>query len=90
MKSELTIDQYGTKVWKLPNGIWHREDGPAVVYPNGFKCWYINGLRHREDGSAIEYGNGIKKWYLSGIEYTEQEYKYKTRSRKLKLLFHTL
>jgi hypothetical protein len=86
MKSELTIDQYGTKVWKLPNGICHREDGPAIEYFDGDKFWYINGLRHREDGPAVVYPNGFKCWYLSGIEYTEQEYKYKTRSRKLKQL----
>jgi hypothetical protein len=86
MKSELTIDQYGTKVWKLPNGIWHREDGPAVVYPNGFKCWYINGLRHRENGPSIENGNGIKRWYINGVSYTEQEYKQEMMSKKLKLL----
>jgi hypothetical protein len=27
MKSKLTINQDGTKEWKLPNGIRHREDG---------------------------------------------------------------
>jgi hypothetical protein len=86
MKSELTIDQYGTKVWKLPNGICHREDGPAIEYFDGDKFWYINGELHREDGPAVVYPNGFKCWYLSGIEYTEQEYKYKTRSRKLKQL----
>ena len=36
------------------------------VYPNGFKCWYLNGKRHREDGPAIE----GKRW-LNG-SYTEK------------------
>ena len=63
MKSKLTIDQYGTKRWRLPNGNLHREDGPAVEHIDGYRGWYINGK-----------------------EYTEQEYKYKTRSRKLKKL----
>jgi hypothetical protein len=67
----------------------HREDSPAVEWNSG-KQWYLNGKLHRENGPAIEYGNGIKKWYINGVSYTEQEYKYKTRSRKLKLLFHTL
>jgi hypothetical protein len=63
MKPKLTIDDYGYEEWKLPNGKFHREDGPA-----------------------IEYSNGSKYWYLNGISYTEQEYKKKMRSRKLKLL----
>ena len=21
----------------------HREDGPAIIYPNGYKVWYRNG-----------------------------------------------
>jgi hypothetical protein len=65
MKPKLTIDDYGYEEWKLPNGKFHREDGPA-----------------------IEYSNGSKHWYLNGISYTEQEYKYKTRFSKLKLLLH--
>jgi hypothetical protein len=63
MKSKLTIDQYGTKYWRLPNGNLHREDGPAIEFPSGIKIWYING-----------------------IIYTEQEYKYEMRSKKLKQL----
>jgi hypothetical protein len=109
MKSKLTIDEHGTKVWKLPsgdlhrkdslaiefvngskvwflNGKYHREDGPAIECPNGEKWWYINGLLHREDGPAVEYPNGSKHWYINAKKYTEQEYKYKMRSIKLKKL----
>ena len=87
MESKLTIDQYGTKIWRNPNsGVWHREDGPGIEYVGGSKHWYLNGIRHREDNPAIEYINGDKEWWLNGIKYTEQEYKHKTRSRKLKLL----
>jgi len=90
MKSKLTIDQYGTKRWRLPNGNLHREDGPAVEYSNGSRqWWYLNGQLHREDGPAVEYTNGYKVWWLNGIEYTESsEYKCEMRSRKLKLLLH--
>ena len=86
MKSELTIDEDGTKEWKLPNSDYHREDSPAIEFIDGDKFWYINGLRHREDGPAIEYISGNKRWYINDREYTEQEYKYKIRSIKLKLL----
>jgi len=83
MKPKLTIDEYGTKEWKLPPGKHHREDGPAIEYSDGDKWWYINGLLHRENGPAIECANGIKKWFLYGVSYTEQEYKLKIRSIKL-------
>jgi len=80
------INKNGAKVWKLPNGNLHREDGPAVEYSNGDKSWYINGKWHRENGPAIEYYNGGKEWWINDIQYTEQEYKIEMRSRKLKLL----
>ena len=63
MKPKLTVYDNGDKVWKLPSGDLHREDGPAIEFLSGFKIWWING-----------------------IQYTEQDYKYKTRSIKLKLL----
>jgi hypothetical protein len=43
--------------------ILHREDGPAIEYSEGDKCWYQNNKRHREDGPAIEFSTGTKCWY---------------------------
>ena len=63
MESKLTTDENGTKIWKLPNGLLHREDGPAVEHSNGNNYWWING-----------------------VSYTEQQYKYETRSVKLEKL----
>jgi hypothetical protein len=83
MKSELTINEDGTKEWKLPNGELHREDAPGVEYIGGNKYWYINGKLHRENGPAIEYRYGDKEWYINGTKYTEQEYKIEMRSIKL-------
>lgn len=54
------------KYWTL-NGDYHREDGPAVVWHNGYKGWYLNGKFHREDGPAIEYTDGRKSWYRRKI-----------------------
>jgi len=34
----------GTKYWRLKNGTRHRLDGPAVVYADGSKGWYINDV----------------------------------------------
>jgi hypothetical protein len=51
--------------------IFHREDGPAIEYANGYKAWYLNGKRHREDGPAIEYASGSKAWWLNGKRHRE-------------------
>jgi len=63
-KPELIVDKYGNKQWYL-NGKIHREDGPAIEYPDGTKEWYFNGKLHREDGPALEYPNGSKLWYVN-------------------------
>ena len=60
--------------WLL-NGNFHREDGPAVEYPTGYKSWWINGKRHREDGPAVICYNGDKYWYLHNKKLTEAEHK---------------
>lgn len=59
------------KSYRNENGVLHREDGPAVMSPDGDKHWYLNGQRHREDGPAIEYSNGDKKWYINGQLHRE-------------------
>jgi hypothetical protein len=70
-ESVRTIDSDGIIKWKSPNGILHREDGPAVEHPYAYKSWYINGKRHREDGPAVEYSNGDKEWYINGEIHRE-------------------
>ena len=71
-KSKMEIDQYGTKIWISSNGDFHREDGPAVKYINGYKAWHLYGKRHRKNGPAIEYSNGDKFWYLNDRLYKIQ------------------
>ncbi len=34
----------GVKEWYL-DGKLHREDGPAIEYPDGSKEWFLNGIR---------------------------------------------
>ena len=47
----------------------HRDEGPAIEYSDGTKCWYRNGLLHREDGPAVIYHNGTRKWLLNGMPH---------------------
>ena len=86
MKSKLIIDERGTKMWRLPNGSFHREDGPAIEWGSESKEWWLNGELHREDGPAIEDSYGDKEWYINGKQYSEEEYKYEMRSKKLEKL----
>jgi hypothetical protein len=65
MKNGLEVDSHGNK-WYWKDNLLHREDGPAVEYPDGYKAYIQNGLYHREDGPAIIQENGIKNWYLIG------------------------
>ena len=30
----------------MAEGKWHREDGPAIEYPNGTKEWWLNGIQY--------------------------------------------
>ena len=59
------------RTWYNQNGHRHREDGPAIEYPDGQAAWYLNDRLHREDGPAIEHGTGDKHWYLNGKRHRE-------------------
>lgn len=70
MKVYKEIHDEGTKnertLWFNEDKHLHREDGPAVIYKNGYKEWRINGLYHREDGPAVTRYDGAKYWYKNG------------------------
>ena len=54
------------QVYRNKRGQFHREDGPAVIYPDGEQHWYIHGQLHREDGPAIIFADGSRFWYING------------------------
>ena len=68
-KYYVTVDEEGTTCWykDAKRTILHRENGPAVVFINGYKEWYQNGLLHRTDGPAIEFADDTKQWYQNGL-----------------------
>ena len=45
------IDEQGTKHYYSDREmkIFHREDGPAFEYVDGYKAWFINGKRLTEE-----------------------------------------
>ncbi len=64
-RSGPTKDAAGVRRW-YQNEQLHREDGPAVEYPDGTAYWYRHGRKHREDGPAVSYAGGQKEWHLNG------------------------
>ncbi len=51
----------------VKNGVFHREDGPAVIQLNGTIIWCLDGKKHREGGPAVESVSGYKAWYKNGV-----------------------
>ncbi len=64
-KFEHIIDEDGVERY-FKDGKYHREDGPAIKYPNGTGDWYLNGELHRVDGPAVKWSDGSEFWYLNG------------------------
>lgn len=64
------------------DGATHNRNGPAKVWINGTKEYYINGYRHREDGPARVWANGRKEWYLNGVYFPEEEWKFEVEKIK--------
>ena len=67
----VTTTSAGTKIWNDHDGNIHRLDGPAVIWVDGYKEWWVNGRHHRLDGPAIEWHDGRMSWYVNGIYYTD-------------------
>lgn len=74
MKSCKRVDKHGTIEWRNKHNQWHREDGPAIIYPTGHLRWYQFNQLHREDGPARIDSDGKVFWYLRGLQYSFGEY----------------
>jgi hypothetical protein len=69
--SILTVSRDGIKTWRDNRGHYHRDDGPALEYPNGTKIWYRHGRTHRDDGPAMEWADGTKAWFRNGERHRD-------------------
>ena len=69
----IKIDEHGAKFYYSDKEmtVFHREDGPAVEWADGYKAWCINNKLHREDGPAIERVDGTRCWYVDGTRHRE-------------------
>jgi len=51
----------GTQIW-VENGVVHREDGPAVIFPDAVVRWYVRGKEISRAVNTMFYDN---KWPLA-------------------------
>jgi hypothetical protein len=47
LKKTVKVFDNGDREWYL-NDLRHREDGPAVEYPDGDRYWYLNDIEYTE------------------------------------------
>lgn len=74
---------HGIEYWQLPDGRFHREDGPAVVQRKaGYRAYYIEGKRHRLDGPACVYDDGREAWVVNDVDITGIQ-KYLSSTKKI-------
>lgn len=46
--------------------VYHRDNGPAYIVPNG-EVWYMqHGIFHRESSPALITSDGVKEYFIKG------------------------
>ena len=65
------IDKNGNTLYYNEQGQFHREDGPAVVWADGRKEYWIDDELHRVDGPAVVCADGDKYWFKHGQKHRE-------------------
>jgi len=75
-KETLTVEKSkrGTITYRNADGDRHNPHGPAVVWANGHKFYYINGERHNANGPAAVYADGHKAYYINDKLLTKAEF----------------
>lgn len=58
----------GTNSWFF-DGLLHRDNAPAIEYPDGAKSWYQFGKLHRIGGPAHEGATIHEQWYQCGAKH---------------------
>ena len=71
------LDKYDSgDIWyfKKDTAIFHNPYGPAIIYKDRAKFYYINNKLHRLDGPAIIHYNGEEEYYINGKYLTKEEF----------------
>jgi hypothetical protein len=66
-KETLTVetDEDGTIRYRNADGERHNPYGPAVVWKDGHKFYYINGKLHNPNGPAIVWPDGGQEYWIN-------------------------
>ena len=67
----ISIEIKSNSITICKNGVFHRDDGPAVIYSSGSKAWYKYGKLHRDDGPAIIDIDSYRAWYKNGKRHRD-------------------
>jgi hypothetical protein len=61
---------------KMVSGVFthHNPTGPAIVFDNGDKSYWIDGLLHNTEGPAIVRVNGENLYFVKGKSYSEKQF----------------
>lgn len=70
----------------------HREDGPAIMYSDGYQEWRSYGALHRKDGPArIDPVDNTQDWYVMGKRVTSYaEYQRLSKCSDADIIFFKL
>ena len=63
--SKATVTAQIRAEWYV-NGMLHRIDGPAVVYPDGTVEWLAEGVK-LDEGKVLEAEDRMKAWWEDGV-----------------------
>jgi hypothetical protein len=63
--------EFDDGIISFQNGEVHQENGPAIVWKNGQRDWFLNGKRHRIDGPAVIEQNGKTEWWVNDKRHRE-------------------
>ena len=76
-KETLTVetDEYGRITYRNASGQLHNPNGPAIIWADGSKFYWINGKRHNPNGPAMVYADGRKEYYINGKKLSEAKFK---------------
>lgn len=70
------VDEIKSENIILPSnlGTLHRLDGPAVIWEDGDKEYWVNGKLHRLDGPAMElHSLDTFLWFVNGIRIRDEK-----------------
>ena len=76
-KETLTVEtgEHGTFTYRNAEGERHNQHGPAVIFADGGKWYYINDKLHNPHGPAVIYADGSKTYWINGKRLTETGFK---------------